>query len=147
MPAATEKQISKIEQAINMTLHQSFRSLLSEHNGIDLFSGTLSIFGFKDWDKSADSQPFDIITPNTYERPAWLKSGSLEFAFYNFDGSKAVLSPAGQVTVHDAEKGKILNKWSSLDHFLASEAARLPSFFDDSGKLVDEDVCTVPIKD
>lgn len=144
LPPCTPKQIATIEAKIGISLPESYRDLLLQHNGFDLYRETLSIYGYKDWDKQTEGQPYDVLTPNTYERPEWLPATSIIIGTYNWDGSFIVIDAKGRITVHDPDDGSRLASWASLDKYLVYEAKRLPKFFDEEGRFIVEDVNTVP---
>lgn len=142
LPPCTQKEIATIEAKIGTALPASYRELLLRHNGFDLYRETLSIYGYKDWDKPIEGQPYDVLTPNTYERPEWLPAASVIIGSYNWDGSFIVMDAKGRVTVHDPDDGTILASWATLDKYLVAEAKRLPKFFDEAGRFIEEDVNT-----
>ncbi|XZE21311.1 SMI1/KNR4 family protein [Pirellulaceae bacterium SH449] len=144
MPPCSENQIREIECKLNASLPTGYRKFLLKHNGLGLFHDTLSIFGYKDWNHPPAGQPYDVLTPNTLERPDWLSDGELIIGSYNWDGSFVVVSKVGNVSVREPDEGSVLCSWDSLDEFFAVEAARLPNHFDADGRYVDEDSSTVP---
>ncbi|MBB3205570.1 hypothetical protein FHS27_001370 [Rhodopirellula rubra] len=147
-PPCPEEGIRKIESAVGMKLPTPLRQFLSLSNGLEVFFGTLSIFGwrenFKRTEEAVQSQPYSIITPNTVERPAWLGEKYWIVGSYNWDGSPVCVEEGSRIRVRDPDSGEILSEWKTLNDFLKSEAVRLRKFFDDDGKEIDEDANTLP---
>jgi len=144
-PVCTTSEIDSVEKKLGFQIPRDFRGfLLKKMNGIDLFSGTLSIFGFKSSRRSDDCQPYDILLPNTLERPDWLGKGNLIVGSYSWNGSLVVMSSQEGVTLHEAENGKSICKWTSLDRFFESESRRLLHFFSLEGRKLIADANTEP---
>ena len=143
-PVCSKTQINSIEKKVG-NIPDSYREFLSNvANGLDLFSGTLILYGYKNWNKSIEEQPYDIVVPNTHERPKWLDAGECVIGFYIWDGSLAVMSETGKVRACEPTSGKVLKSWDGIEDFLNAEAWRLRDFFRESGEEKDEDACTLP---
>lgn len=147
-PSCPESGLERIEANVGMPLPPALRSFVKLSNGLDVFVGTLSIFGwrenFKRTVEAVQSQPFSIITPNTIERPQWIEPTHWIFGRYNWDGTAVCLGRGAAVTARAPGTGEIRRTWKSLDDFLKTEAQRLRGLFDDQGREIDEESSTLP---
>lgn len=143
-PVCTKTQINSIEKNCGKIPASYKKFLLNTSNGLELYSSTLSLFGYKNWDKAIDEQPYDIVVPNTYEKPIWLEVEEYVIGSYIWDGTLAVMAETGQVRACEPEAGKILKGWGNMGEFLNSEACRLRVFFRENGEEIDEANCTLP---
>jgi hypothetical protein len=147
-PPCPEKGIREIETAVGMKLPAAFKQFLSLSNGLEVFFGTLSIFGwrkdFKRTEEAVQSQPYSIITPNTVERPTWLGEKHWIVGSYNWDGSPVSFEEGSRIRVREPETGELVCEWKTFNDFLKTEAVRIREFFDTDGKEIDEDANTLP---
>jgi hypothetical protein len=147
-PACSASDLKSLQSQVPAKMPDALKGFLAEHNGFDLFNGTLSFFGLRKLSgRSYDAvmgQPYCIVAANTRERPGWLEEGTWIVGGYNWDGSKLCLSQAGKVSVREPETGQVAKEWSSLEKFLTSETKRLPALFDEKGEEIDDDASTLP---
>ena len=119
-------------------------------NGLNLFLGTLSIFGYRTnfsrIPSEAVQQPFDLLTPNIKERPKNAKDTYFFFGSYDWDGSQLYIDTTNN-HVYLAERYILEKKyeWSSFEDFINSEIPRICSLFDDNGEAINTDVSTLPV--
>lgn len=147
-PPCPKEGVQTIESMVQAKLPTVFKQFLGLSNGLEVFFGTLSIYGwrydFKRTEEAVQSQPYSIITPNTEERPSWLGNKHWIVGSYNWDGSPVCIEEDNRIRVREPETGELLCEWHTFNDFLKSEAVRLRGFFDADGKEIDEDANTVP---
>ena len=144
-----EEEINKLEEETKVRIPSIYRTFLRWSNGLNLFSGSLSFYGlrvlnYREGDKAI--QPFNIVTPNTLERPKDAKSTYLFIGGYNWDGSKLYLDNE-TLKVYRCDRYSaedIKNEWRNFEETLKSEVSRLSALFDEKGKEIDEDIPTTP---
>ncbi len=144
-----EGELKELEVDLTTNIPEDFRSFLRATNGLNLFSTTISIFGRRK-SNSRDAynfEPFDIKTPNLFERPKDAKKNCLFIGSYNWDGSLIFIEFGETDTVYRCERYSSTNKlnsWINLASMLDSEIDRLSSLFDDQGYVVNDDLPTTP---
>jgi|SRR6185369_4004354 len=140
--------IEAIERGIKRALPQDFKTFLEFANGLMLFSCSLSIYGFRtNYSRTGDDaiQPFDIITPNTYERPKDALPSYVFIGGYRSDGSLIYIDSDTSKVFRSARKRSIpLNEWTNLEEMLVTETIRIALLFDDRGKRIDPRESTAP---
>ena len=127
---ATDEQIQNIQDQIGTLLPSDYANFLLEFNGISLFSNALYLYGArKNYKRSGNDvwQPFDIVVPNTLERPDALESSEIIIGGYTLDGSRLCMNRAsGEIfRIDRLATGSVLNRWPDLKVFLREEIARL----------------------
>ena len=119
-------------------------------NGLNLFLGTLSIFGYRTnfsrIPSEAVQQPFDLLTPNIKERPKNAKDTYFFFGSYDWDGSQLYIDTTNN-HVYLAKRYTLekLYEWASFEEFIETEIPRICSLFDDNGEAINPDVSTLPV--
>jgi hypothetical protein len=114
-----------------------------------MFFRTFALYGLrKDFTRVGDEarQPFDIRTPNTFERPKDADRNILIIGGYSKDGSKILLD-VNDGKIFRCERyhaKKILNEWPDLWTMLDEESNRLSKLFNEKGILIDGDSSTTP---
>lgn len=148
-PSIEQIGAKKIKDKLPMASNY-LSGILSEMNGLRAFSGALSLYGYKEEafgiDRStslAAFQPFDIFLANIKERPPWLNADEITIAFYDWDGSEAVLRPDGSI-FRVTMNGERKNRWSNVSEFIKNELTRLSSLFDETGRPKNPEVPTIP---
>ncbi len=141
-------QIQQVERDIGRKLPMEFREFLQKSNGLSLFSGALSLYGWRsNFNRSEDQawQPFSIRTPNVSERPSDAHDSLVFIGGYRADGSRLYIDPRDSL-VHrcSRDSAKPLTTWQDFDTMLASEVERLAAMFDQTGKKVDPRLSTAP---
>jgi len=144
----SDNQIEELQDKLGILLPDDFRYFLKRANGISIFSTSLSIYGHRDnYERNLGSvwQPFDIITPNKYERP---KDATKDFFFiggYDWDGSMLYIDlRTSKVYRCSNETSTPLNEWENLGKMLVEEVDRLIELFDSKGIEIDGNKPTTP---
>jgi len=136
-PPLDELRIAALEDAIGLPIPDSYRRFLRLANGLDLFSSSLGIYGYRTSNErtgDAARQPFSVVIPNTVERPPGIPNRAIVIGGYGKDGSQIYVADSA-VFRCDRENGASLNWWPDLFAMLVSEASRLATHFDASGHL------------
>lgn len=142
-----EEKIEQIEKDIQMKLPEVYKEFLRCSNGINIFFRAFALYGLrKDFTRAGDEarQPFDIRTPNTFERPKDADRNILIIGGYSKDGSKILLD-VNDGKIFRCERyhaKKILNEWSDIWTMLDEEFNRLSKLFNEKGILIDKDSST-----
>lgn len=124
--------------------------LLEYCNGLDLFLGTLSLFGYRRnmirTPSQVIQQPFNVATINLNECPKNSKQNYFYFGSYNWDGSLIYMDTKDNCIYlcHRYDSTPIF-KWNSFKSFLDTEVPRICSLFDDNGEEINPDCSTLPI--
>ena len=118
-------------------------------NGLDIFSGTFSLEGYRKHyrrDESAILQPFALDISNVYERPKNAKDSYFFIGSYDWDGSTLYIdTDTNHVHLCKREDATSLYEWNSFEEMLSSEIDRIFSLFTDDGRQIDENQSTLPI--
>lgn len=140
--------LDEIEQKTGKSLPAILRKFLLAANGLEIFSGTLSLYGWREnCSRTVEdvlSQPYSIITPQVEERPRWLPEDCWILGSYDWDGTVVCLDGRNSVTARCVDSGDAVCEWKTLNAFLQGEAKRLPELFDDFGVPLDDDASTLP---
>lgn len=127
-----------------------FREFLAECNGVWLFQGALSLYGFQrriSRDPEA-REPFSWIDRNTSSRPQGAHPEHFFIGSFNWDGSLLYLDASNPGVFRRALKDSTpLNRWDNIWEMLAMEISRIGQLFDKSGNELDESVPTAPTAD
>lgn len=119
-------------------------------NGLDLFLGTLSLFGYREnMNRNPEDiiqQPFSILTVNLKERPKNSKEEYFFFGSYNWDGSYVYINKNDNcVYLCQRNDATPTYKWDSFSIFLTTEINRICSLMKDEGSELKPDNSTLPI--
>ncbi len=149
IPPLVEKEIYKLEEDMKTKIPEAYKNFLKWSNGMNLFSGSLSLDGlrglnYREGDQAI--QPFNLVTLNTLERPKDSKDEYLFIGSYNWDGSKLYIDNSSS-KVYRCDRyfsQEVKNEWSSFEEMFNSEVIRLSKLFDHEGRELNEDVPTTP---
>jgi hypothetical protein len=148
-PPLHEKYIYDLEKQMRLNIPPDYQNFLKDTNGINLFSSGLKLYGMRfNFNRNLYDvwQPFDIITPNTNERPKILSDDILIIGSA-YDGSKiAIIGRNDKVIRFDDNTFEVLNEWENFDSYLTSEIERLELLFEENGVPKDVDCPKVPDK-
>jgi hypothetical protein len=149
-PPLSLADIADLEGKLKMPVPHEYKQFLQLSNGLNVFNTTLSLFGLRrNYIRDVENvwQPFDIITPNTIEKPGNASNNVFIFGTYDWDGSYLYIDCEKGNTVHLCTNDDItsLYKWPNLEAVLKSEIKRLLTMFDGQGKELDPDESTLPI--
>lgn len=147
-PPLNDQQISELESRMQIKIPSSYVDFLHTSNGLKVFVTTFCLFGLRtNFDRSpaASRLPFDIIVPNTIERPENAPRDILIIGGYDWDGSILFMDPETQ-TVHLSSRERLKSKyqWKDFDTMMAEELMRLSSLFDEHGKSKTSNKSTLP---
>ena len=144
----TSQDIDYIENQLGLGIPNDLRMFYSYHNGLSLFSGSLSIDGLRrNYNRTGDDvwQPFDILVANKFESPDDLSNSCFLIGGYRQDGSRLYIdSKTSRVFRSARATSKPLNEWSSFEEMLLKETRRLDKLFDKDGKRKDSSFPTIP---
>lgn len=135
------KQISIIESQISLPIPQSLKNFYSLHNGMNLF-GRFGVYGLRTHFDRANipsilEQPFDIRTPNIFERP---KNAPPELVFIGSLSDEQIYSfvwRSGMVGFWDKKAEKVLGKtYVSVFQYLFSAAEVANTQYDNTGRYL-----------
>ena len=150
-PPLSSIEIFDLDVSVGEVLSEDYRTLLSESNGLELFSNALSIYGLVTENRrSVDAvlkQPFDIVSPNVDEYPRFAAEGHCIIGSFKTDGSLIltdILTPS--IVRVDRDAYEELNRWECLRNFLTSEYRRMSKLFDTKGHRYSTEVPTAPIR-
>ena len=148
-PALKSNEIEFLETKLGTSISLDYKRFLTSSNGLGVFNTTFSLYGLRrNYNRTIDDvwQPFNIITPNTLEKPDNAKRTDFIIGGYDWDGSRLYIDTETNV-VHlcDREDITTLYRWESFDKMLESEIHRLVKLFDSEGKEIDETKSTLPI--
>jgi hypothetical protein len=146
-----ENQIEQLQNSIPVSLPESYKELLKHYNGLNIFSNSLCIWGYRSLNYRTGEesiQPYCLFTENL-ERAKNCPETWLYFGSYSWDGSKVFINTKGgfeinkvyRTNMHDVE---IQNEWPDIWTWLLSETQRLSKMFDENGVEFDEDNPTTP---
>lgn len=128
---------------------EPFRGFLEIHNGLNAFSDSLRVFGYRfSYDRVGDKaiQPYDLMSANS-PRPPHVPDSWLFFGGYRWDGSRVFFDMADKSErIYRVKKGEtnILNGWESFEMWFSSEVMRLSTLYDQNGVKYDSHQPTVP---
>ena len=143
----SENQILYLEGAVlKRSIPASYKELLAHCNGLSLFSGSLSLDGYrKSYTRHGDEvwQPFAIETPNLIERPADAERDAFFVGGYKADGSVLYILE-GKAYRSPRRSAKPLNEWNNFWEMLLSETRRLAELFDETGRKTNPNLPVTP---
>jgi hypothetical protein len=122
---------------------------LGNQNGAMLFSGSLNLYGVVERGRLLNRQdrfslpPFDIEQENA----SWSfhPDRLLVVGGYSLEGSRACIDRSdGRVHLFRMKTRIPTVSWSTLDHWLTDEIARLRTLFDDNGRRIASESETGP---
>lgn len=145
----TEKELQILREALYIPdIYATF--LTDCCNGLDLFLGTHSLFGYRKNMKRIPSeaiqQPFDIVTSNIHERSRNSKNEHFFFGYYNWDGSLVYINTIdNSVCLCKKDDAAPLYTWNTFESFLETEIKRICSLFNEHGEEKEPNRSTLPI--
>ena len=150
MAPLKEEEILYMEQEKSIKIPITYKNfLMNLSNGLDIFNGTLTFYGYRKHYKRDESllfQPFALEITNVYERPEFSKDNYFYIGSYDWDGSKLYIdTDTNHVHLCKRENSTSLYEWNSFEEMLSSEIDRIFSLFTDDGRQIDENQSTLPI--
>lgn len=147
-PPLSEEEISILEGQINNKIPKSYKDFLLLTNGLNVFNTTFSLYGLrKNYNRTTEDiwQPFDIILPNTIEKPDHATHNTFIIGSYDWDGSYLYMNTESErVFMCDREDITPLYEWESFREMLEKEVKRLVGLFDKQGRELLPDHSTLP---
>ncbi|WP_290147173.1 SMI1/KNR4 family protein [uncultured Duncaniella sp.] len=148
-PKISMTEIEIMENEMHRQIAPSYiRFLTSFSNGLDIFNGTLALYGYRysfRRDETHDQQPFNLVWINKREKP-WNSTDDMFFiGTYNWDYSFLYVTPDQKVHICHREDATSLFTWDSIEDMLLSEIKRIYTLFDDRGVAIDPKHPTTPI--
>jgi hypothetical protein len=149
-PPLLGNDLNEMEKRLGHAIPGPYRRFLIATNGINIFSTTLSLYGLRyNYKRNIEDvwQPFDIVTPNTIEKPGNAGDNIFIIGSYDWDGSYLYIdSKSGKIHLCDREDARSNYSWDSFYAMLESEINRLITRFDKEGKVLNEDESTLPFE-
>jgi hypothetical protein len=145
----TAESIGMLQDKLGKMLPNDYVDFLQCANGINVFSNSLEIFG---WRVSLDRTgyetilPFDLVSANGEEFRK-IPENWLYFGGYSWDGSLMLydLSKSNSNVYRcECDSMKLLQEWPDLWTWLNTEIERLSRLFDENGDKYDNDAPTAP---
>jgi hypothetical protein len=148
MPLSNE-EIMELESRVQQRIPSSYKNFLLISNGLNVFNTTLSLYGLRrNYKRTVDDvwQPFDIILPNTVEKPSNADNNNFIIGSYDWDGSYIYIDKtSNKVFLCERENATPLFEWENFELMLDSEIIRISKLFDNEGKEINIDESTLPI--
>ncbi len=136
------------EILLNTALPDPLKEFYLFANGMYLYSGSLSFYGIrKSFTRNPELawQPFDLSTPNIYERISDAKPWMIFIAAYDWDGSLVYYDVRDNtLSLCRATTTRPVFQWASLWEMVNREVVRLASHFDKFGVEIDPQRTTLP---
>jgi hypothetical protein len=147
-PKIGSYDIKFLEKEIRMSIPDEYKEFLGVSNGLGIFNTTLSLYGLRrSYVRNVNEvwQPFNIVTPNTLERPDNAGQNIFIIGGYDWDGSYLYINTHNN-KVYLCDRDNISSKfeWPNFEEMLESEIRRLITLFDDQGKEINLDQSTLP---
>lgn len=144
--------IALLEDNLNHKIPKVYKDFLKQANGIHIFSDSISLDGLREnyiRDVAGAWLPFNIIEPNTYERPRDANDSFLYIGGYGYDGSQLIIDDKTGKILRCTRfvSSEVLNVWPDFWTMLTSEVERLDGLFDAEGKKKYPDRPTTPEPD
>ena len=142
------KELHELEATISYPLPEELKQLYKIVNGIDLYCGTLYLYGLRKDNArtvlATIQQPFDISLPNNTSFGYHIKK-AIYIGGYKYDGSVIGYEiESGQIFRQSKSDKNVLNRWSNLNEFIFSEYERLSTLIDLNGNKQEGVKSTVP---
>lgn len=146
----SQDDYNNMKNTYRINVPSTYKEFLTEFsNGLDIFSGTFSLEGYRKHykrDESAILQPFALNISNVYERPKNAKDNYFFIGSYDWDGSTLYIDcNTNHVHLCQREDSTSLYEWNSFEEMLSSEIDRIFSLFTEDGRQIDENQSTLPI--
>ena len=144
----SEDDISLLEKDMLLSLPKDYSWFLQNvSNGLDLYNTTLCLYGKRThYNRTkSDPQPFDIIIPNTYERPRNATSNMVFIGSYYWDSSRLYIDTKDN-SVHfcNSSDATSIKRWDNFYSMLVEEISRLKCLYGNNGEKYDEGICSLP---
>jgi hypothetical protein len=142
LPPISDQGIEALKTETGLDIPYSLQRLLKIHNGIEIFD-YVTLFGLRTSYKRSDmdammEQPFNMVTPNTKERPDAAPSDFLFVGSLGDDRLKVGLWPDGEVGYWDKKTQTVVpSGYYNVFEFLLEETRKAERLFDEKGRRID----------
>ena len=147
-PKISMTEIEIMENEMHRQIAPSYvQFLTSFSNGLDIFNGTLALYGYRysfKRDETHAQQPFNLAWLQI-EKPRNSTDDMFFIGTYNWDYSFLYVTPDQKVHFCHREDATSLFTWDSIEDMLLSEIKRIYTLFDDRGVAIDPKHPTTPI--
>lgn len=144
----SKEEITLLQYKLDNIIPESYKNFLLVSNGLNVFNTTLSLYGLrKNYNRNTNDiwQPFDIIVPNTLEKPKNSSKNIFIIGSYDWDGSYVYIDRKNEkVYLCDRDDATPLYEWDRFDKMLEKEVIRLSKLFDKHGREIHADQSTLP---
>jgi hypothetical protein len=143
-PPLDKAGLELLQDEIGRDLHASVCELLLLHNGMDLYSQYVGINGRRTSYQRSDpdammEQPFDMVTPNTRERPALAPEELIFIGSLGDERNYVAIWPGGSIAIWLRSQDTLVRTpYQTVFDFLLEEAQRAETLFDKIGHRIDE---------
>jgi hypothetical protein len=147
-PPLGESEIIELSGALQKNIPDDYREFLSMANGINIFSDSLALYGFRhNYSREGDDvyQPYHLDVINNKERIRDSKETYFYIGSYNYDGSRLYIDITdGKVHRCDRRKSISLNAWANFGEMIEKEVLRIQLLYTPAGLRKDPSIPTVP---
>lgn len=127
----TEERLALLERVLNREVPKQYKIFLTLFsNGMHIFHRCLNLYGLQgSINRDLGIQgPFDLSTPNVYERPSNADSNCFFLGSYSYDGSLLYIKDDVSTVYYCARRDATpLKEWNSFSEMLIEEIQRLKS--------------------
>ena len=145
----TEERLALLERVLNREVPKQYKIFLTLFsNGMHIFHRCLNLYGLQgSINRDLGIQgPFDLSTPNVYERPSNADSNCFFLGSYSYDGSLLYIKDDVSTVYYCARRDATpLKEWNSFSEMLIEEIQRLKSLHGADGMLQVPREETLPI--
>lgn len=150
-PALSENEILRLENIVSRKIPSQLKEFYRLCNGINIFSGSLSIRGLREnYSRNIDVRlPISLESGNTKDRPMRNidgenvfidNSGQLRFGFFSHSGTELMMLLDDNEHVYVVpryKEGPVLYEWESFESMLNSEIERMSNEYVNRDAKVD----------
>ena len=145
----TEERLALLERVLNREVPKQYKIFLTHFsNGMHIFHCCLNLYGLQgSINRDLGIQgPFDLSTPNVYERPSNADSNCFFLGSYSYDGSLLYIKDDVSTVYYCARRDATpIKEWTSFSDMLIEEIQRLKSLHNADGILKSTRRSTLPI--
>ena len=145
----TEERLALLERVLNREVPKQYKIFLTLFsNGMHIFHRCLNLYGLQgSINRDLGIQgPFDLSTPNVYERPSNADSNCFFLGSYSYDGSLLYIKDDVSTVYYCARRDATpIKEWTSFSDMLIEEIQRLKSLHNADGILKSTRRSTLPI--
>ena len=137
-------KIRKLEKMMNKNIQDVYKQFLKMTNGIDIFSNTLSLYGYMGIINRSDfndRNPYNLINPNTIERIDTAPDNWFFIGSYGPNADQLFIDTSTD-KIYRCERWttNIISSWPDFWTMLFSEAKRMSKLFTNDGHLINKNI-------